>query len=118
MTYRQIKGFALINDIDNDKVEKIANSIKENGFVGCPILVINDQLLTGSHRLAALKMLDENGINVDDMQVAEDVTGLVNEAFERFNEENGYYPDLDFSDIGWIFKGTWIEEYKDEIEEW
>lgn len=117
MTYRQIKSFSLINDIEIDKLEKISNSIKDNGFIGCPILIVNDQLLTGSHRLAALRLLDESRMYIDDMQVAEDVTDLVNKAFKVFYEENEYYPDLDFSNIGWMFKGTWVEEYKNEIEE-
>lgn len=57
MTFAQIEGMYGINEIDIEKVNKIAESIQKNGWVGCPILVFNDQLLTGSHRLAALKQL-------------------------------------------------------------
>lgn len=118
MKYREISGYSLINEVDEIKVTELANSIRTNGFVGCPILTFNGQLLTGSHRLAALRVLDLQDFDLDKFEVAEDVTELVNEAFESFNEENGYYPELDFSDIGWMLKDTWVEAYKEEIEEW
>ena len=118
MTYSNIEWMDLINDTDSEKVRTIANDMRDNGYKGCPILVANDQLITGSHRLAALRILEEDGVDVSDWEVAEDVTELVNEAFARFEEENGYDRDLDLSDIGWMFAGTWVEEYKDEIAEW
>lgn len=118
MRFEEIAQYSLINDVNEDKVNEIAESIKVNGFVGCPILVASEQLITGSHRLAALKLLDMQGYDLSNMYVAEDVTDLVNDAFEKFNEKNEYYPDLDLSDIGWMFNGTWVEEYKDQIEEW
>lgn len=118
MKYREIRYYNLINEVDEAKVKEIAESIRNNGFIGCPILVTGEELITGSHRLAALKMLDEEGDLDEDIEVAEDVTELVEEAFVRFEEENFYTPDLDCSDIGWIFEGTWVEEYKNEIEEW
>lgn len=46
MTYDRISRFAPINDVDNDKVKEIAESIKANGYVGCPILVFGESLLT------------------------------------------------------------------------
>lgn len=118
MTYSEISYMNLINDTDTNKVEDIANSMRENGYVGCPILVANDQLITGSHRLAALHMLEADGVDVYDWEVAEDVTDLVEEAFSAFEEENEWVREMDYSDLGWIFKGTWVEEYKDEIGEW
>ncbi len=118
MTYEKISHMYLLNETDEKKVDLIAQSMKENGYVGCPILVFNDQLLTGSHRLAALRQLEDEGLDVFDWDVAEDVTDLVEEAFEKFEEENGWQKDMDYSDLGWMFKGTWVEEYKDQIEEW
>lgn len=118
MTYNKICGMYGLNKVDENKVNRIAESMKANGFVGCPILVWNDQLLTGSHRLAALKQLDEEGMDIYDWEVAEDVTDLVEDAFARFEEENGWQRDMDYSDLGWIFAGTWVEEYKEDIEEW
>lgn len=118
MTYGKIAYMNLINEVDSEKVNAIADSMRANGFVGCPILIYNDQLLTGSHRCAALALLAEEDSDVFDWDVAEDVTDLVEAAFERFEEENGWCRDMDLSDLGWIFKGTWVEEYKNEIEEW
>lgn len=118
MTFEQISYMGLINEVDSDKVNKIADSMKKNGFIGCPILIWNDQLLTGSHRLEALRKLDDEGIDVSDWDVAEDVTDIVEENFSRFEEENGYSHDVDFGNIGWMLEGSWVEEYKNEIEEW
>lgn len=118
MTYEKISHMYTINDVDGDKVRKMVESMKENGYIGCPILIFNDELLTGSHRLSALKQLEDDGFDIYNWEVAEDVTDLVNEAFEKFEDEYGWSRDLDYSDLGWMFKGTWVENYKDEIEEW
>ena len=48
MTYDRISRFAPINDVDNDKVKEIAESIKANGYVGCPILIFGE---SPSHRI-------------------------------------------------------------------
>lgn len=42
MTYNRISRFAPINDVDNDKVKEIAESIKANGYVGCPTLSLEN----------------------------------------------------------------------------
>lgn len=118
MTYRQIKSYNLINDVNADKVNQLAESIRQNGFTGCPILVYGEQLLTGSHRLAALKALEEDGEDVDDMEAAEDVTDIIEGNIQRLEEEQGWTPDLDYGNIGWMLKGSWVEEYKNEITEW
>ena len=118
MTYDRISRFAPINDVDNDKVKEIAESIKANGYVGCPILIFGESLLTGSHRKAALDLLDAEGYDVAGLDVAEDVTEIIENAISVFEEENGYIPDIDFSNIGWLLKGSWVEAYKEEIEEW
>lgn len=118
MTFGEISCMSAINDVNEEKVNNIAQSIKEKGWVGCPILVANDQLITGSHRLAALKQLEDEGEYIGDMDVAEDVTDIVEAVFSRYEEENGWVPELDYQNIGWIFEGTWVEQYKNEIEEW
>lgn len=118
MKFYEIEGMYGINEVDDKKVDAIADSIRKNGWIGCPILIWNDQLLTGSHRLAALKKLQEDGEDVSDMEVAEDVTEIVEEAFQRFEEENGYTPDMNFDCIGWMLRNSWVEEYKSEISEW
>lgn len=125
MTYEEIRCYTPINEVDNEKVTEIANSIKKNGWVGCPILVFNDSLLTGSHRLAALKKLYEEldfdeleEMNFYNMEVAEDVSDIVDENYDEAVEELGYCPEIDYRNIGWLLKNSWVEDYKDEINEW
>ena len=120
MKFREIQCFEPINEVDQIKVNEIAESIKDNGFIGCPILICGESLITGSHRLTALQQLAEQEdndeidfIDVRDMLVAADVTDLVEKALSENPDR-----ELDTSDIGWIFKGTWVERYKSEIEEW
>ena len=118
MTFDQISYMAEINEVDDEKVNEIAESIKENGWVGCPILVYNDMLLTGSHRLAALKKLAEEDYDIFDLDVAEDVTDIVEAHISQREEEYGWAPDIDYGNIGWLLEGSWVDEYKDEISEW
>lgn len=120
MRFREIEYFEPINEVDENKVNEIATSIKANGFIGCPILVCGEALITGSHRLTALQQLAEQEdndeidfIGVRDIVVAADVTDLIENALTK-----NPHRELDTRDIGWIFKGTWVEEYKSEIEEW
>lgn len=126
MTYEEINHFAKINELDSDKVKTLVGSMLTNGWVGCPILVFSDSLLTGSHRLAALceieRMFNDGEIEeypeILDQEVAEDVTDIVCDSLEKFNDENGYTPDIDYSNIGWLLEGSWVEDYKSEIVEW
>ena len=118
MTYQQISCMHPINEVDEDKVQALMDSMRKNGFVGCPILVYGDEILTGSHRLVALQRLAETDLCVDDWDVAEDVTDIVEDNYSRFVDDNGWAPDIDYSNIGWLLEGSWVEEYKDEIAEW
>ena len=120
MRFREIECFEPINEVDENKVNEIAESIKANGFIGCPILICGETLITGSHRLTALQQLAEQEdndeidfIGVRDMLVAADVTDLIENALTK-----NPHRELDTRDIGWLFEGTWVEEYKNEIEEW
>jgi len=125
MTYTDISCMTLINEIDTDKRDALVASMLKDGWVGCPILVNGDTLLTGSHRLAALHCINDmvTSGEIDDApvlyaEVAADVSEIVDERYSRFAEENGYERDIDYSDIGWLLEGSWVEEYKDEIIEW
>ena len=125
MTYNDIRCYALINDVDTDKVTALANNMLANGWRGAPILVYGETLLTGSHRLAALHQIanDIDTCNADvlDQDVAEDVSEIVEAAIMRRADEWGVEPyevEIDYSDIGWILDGTEYECYKDEIREW
>ena len=109
MTYEEIGGrYCPINKVEESHVLEIMESMRKNGYVGCPILIYGDRLLTGSQN-------DE----VYDWEVAEDVSDIVNGNYSEFIEKNGYYPDIDYRDIGWLLKNSHIEDlYKNEIEEW
>lgn len=117
--YEDIKSFYTVNDTRAEQVEAIAQSIKENGWQGAPILTYGDyRLITGSHRLEALEALyddEEVGNGLFSADIAEDVTDLV-DAYLAKNDID--FDDIDFADLGGIFAGTWVEEYANEIEEW
>ena len=106
-SYWDIKKLELVNDVDENKVEKIKQSIIKNGWQGCPILYTDLGLVTGSHRLEALKKIEkeEESIDILDENVAEDVSDIINE----YCEENGiYWDEIDFSNLRDIFTGTWV----------
>lgn len=116
-TYFEISSLPTVNDVNHDKVEALKKSILSNGWKGAPILYTNMGLVTGSHRLAALQEIEESGEDDDVLfeDVAEDVTDIINDYCE---EHDVYWDELDFGNLGEIFVGTWVEEYKDEIREW
>lgn len=126
MTYNDIACYALINDVDTDKVNDLADSMIENGWVGCPILVYGEELLTGSHRLAALREVERRYLTgeIDEVpevltcDIAEDVTEIVEENIAKAEEENGYAPEIEYDNLGWMLEGSWVEEYKGDMEEW
>ena len=113
--YFEIKSLPMVNEVNRDKVEEIKNSILVNGWQGAPILYTNLGLVTGSHRLAALREIEETEEDDDVLfeNVAEDVTDIINDYCESHDT---YWDELDFANLGEIFAGTWVEEYKDEIE--
>lgn len=126
MTYNDIACYALINDVDTDKVNDLADSMIENGWVGCPILIYGEELLTGSHRLAALREVERRYLTgeIDEVpevltcDIAEDVTEIVEENIAKAEEENGFAPEIEYDNLGWMLEGSWVEEYKDDMEEW
>lgn len=117
-----------VNDVDKNKVNEIVDAIKTNGWIGAPILYAGERLITGSHRQAALKMLEEfyslddidlnNRIikTLDSNEIGFDVSAIINNWFEITGND---WDDIDFScGLRHIFAGTEIEQYKDYIEEW
>lgn len=125
MTYYDIAGYEPINNTDEEKVEALMNSMLENGWNGMPILVYGESLLTGSHRLEALRRIaymvstgELDDAEVLNQDIAEDVTDIVEANIAKREEEDGWAPDIDYADIGWLLEGSWVEEYKEEIEEW
>ena len=116
-TYFDVKCLPAVNDVDRDKVEEIKESILTNGWQGAPILYTNLGLVTGSHRLAALREIEdtEEDDDVLDEDVAEDVTDIINDYCEK---NDMTWDEIDFSYLRDIFSGTWVEEYKGQIREW
>lgn len=114
-TYFDISSLPLVNDVDENKVSEIKKSILKNGWKGAPILYTNMGLVTGSHRLAALREIEETEDDDDVLfeNIAEDVTDIVNDYCEK---NDMTWDELDFSYLREIFTGTWVEEY--EIREW
>lgn len=112
--YFEIKSLPMVNEVDQNKVEEIKESILKDGWKGAPILYTNLGLVTGSHRLAALQKIEED----DDVlfeDIAEDVTDIINSYCE---EHDTYWDELDFSNLREIFSGTWVEQYQNELNEW
>jgi len=50
------KSWNTVNVDNNDHLDDIVNSLRINGWIGLPLLAINDQLLTGSHRYYACQI--------------------------------------------------------------
>ena len=125
MKYNDIRCYEPVNEVDDGKVGELVKSMLENGWQGMPILVCGEALLTGSHRLAALRKIDRMIMDdeiedaaVLEEDIADDVTEIVENKLREFEAENDYVPDIDYADIGWLLAGSWVEEYKDEIVEW
>lgn len=116
-TYEEISSLPMVNEVDEKKVSEIKESILKNGWKGAPILYTNLGLVTGSHRLAALREIEETGEDDDVLfeDVAEDVTEIID---EYCSSHDTYWDELDFSSLRDIFSGTWVEEYADSIDEW
>ena len=124
--YQRIKHLSL-NDTEQLRVNEIMESLLTNGWIGAPILYIDDMcLVTGSHRLEALKQIESMyDVSDDETQdkiteilnadIALDVTDIVNEYCE---ENDCTYDQLPFDSLRNIFKNTRIEEFKGEINEW
>ena len=78
-----------INDVEQDKVDEIKESMKKSGYIGTPIFYTNYILLTGSHRYEALKQLEKEGIEIEIKAI--DLTNKV----ETYLLEN----DMDYTEI-------------------
>ena len=98
MKYEEICCYQPMNETEQEKVEILKNSMLENGWVGDPIYVIDGFLLTGSHRLEALKQIEEDfetcGASVLDQDIAEDITEEINAMVDE-TEQNIWTLDQD-----------------------
>lgn len=122
VTYEDIRGLDAINAVDRAHIDEIKDSIRTNGWCGAPILVavVSGMLITGSHRLTALDELEAEG-DVDVLAlglIAVDVQDIVDSWYEAHTEEDGDCKMFPYDCLGDVFRGTWIEQFADEIEEW
>ena len=120
MRYDNISHYSPINEVSPDKVDQLVESMLERGWVGCPILIYGESLITGSHRLAALHQIAHEHPEADVLtqEIAEDVTDIIEGRLAKFEAENGYIPEIEYDNIGWLFEGTWVEDHKDSLPEW
>lgn len=132
MKYEDIKCSQPVQSNSWQYAEALVESMEKFGWKGSPILTYCDRLITGSHRQKALQMIAsklDNNIYSPDMEdkmsdliccteVAEDVTELVDAWSTKVFEETGEYPEIEYDHLEPIFKGTWVEDYKEQIVEW
>ena len=120
MRYDHISHYTPLNKVSPDKVATLVESMLEHGWIGCPILIYGDSLITGSHRLAALHQIahEHPDAEVLTQEIAEDVTDIIEGRLAAFQAEHGYIPDIEYDHIGWLFEGTWVEAYKASLPEW
>lgn len=120
MTANEIINYIPVNSTYADHVFEIKNSIMENGWQGCPILVseAHNRLITGSHRLAALQDISNNEWDFD-LDSLGDVAENVDDILDAWCEEHDCtIDDLPYDDLCAIFSGTWVEQYADDLKEW
>lgn len=120
MTYSEISCCVGVNRTDPGKVQAIAESIREHGWQGPPILAVPDmgRLITGSHRLDALQLLCEEDPFWDPDElgdIAEDVTDIVCDYCEREGVDIGEIP---CNSLRNVFAGTRIEQSAEQHDEW
>lgn len=132
MTFDEIRNYEPINRTDDNKVKSLVESIKKNGWNGCPILVSEhmESLVTGSHRLEALDAIckdlwvaeeyEENHGNdiEEEVEVAENVDDILQEYLDNNDLSWDDFNTLPFDNLRLIFEGTWVEDYKNQLEEW
>lgn len=128
----EIIRYNLINDTEAEKVNDMVKSMESNGWIGMPILVNEEteELVTGSHRLAAIKIIydkynageydDDAAIEelLNDVDVAEDVSEIIDAYAERMMKEVGYFDGIEYDNLRSVFSGTWVEQYAAEMVEW
>ena len=120
MTALEIINYISINETDPERVAELKASILANGWQGAPVLVsqAHAQLITGSHRLAALRDIYDHEWDVD-LDSLGDVAEDVDELLEAWCEDNSCtIDDIDYGNLGAVFAGTWVEQYADTMLEW
>lgn len=131
MTFSEIRGYEPINNTDDNKVKSLVESIKKNGWNGCPILASEhmESLVTGSHRFEALDTIcrneavawdfeEEHDCDIEEIEVADNVDDILEEYFNNNDLSWEDFNTLPFDNLHLIFEGTRIEKYKNQLAEW
>ena len=126
LKFDQIAHLAPINNLEEEKARAIFNSIKNEGWKSDlgPILIYQGALLTGTHRLAALKFLfqSEPDHPVFREEIAWDVTEEIHRNIDAMPEddllEKTYEIDDFSSGLGELLAGTPVEQLREHIKEW
>ena len=119
--YYIFNGLRAINQVDDQKVRQIARSILKQGWQGMPILKWGDELITGSHRITALALLERLGYEdyvseiLNNGEVFYDVSDIMEEYLEKNEME---FVDIAYDNLREYFAGTEVEKWKDELLEW
>lgn len=118
LTFTDIMEFSVPNDVDEGHVRQLAESIRRNGWRGAPIIVDAESGLcvTGSHRMAALRLLneeDDEDLDLQDMEVAYDAHDIIQDWYERNTDDTFPYDRLRD-----VFEGTPVERWRDSMAEW
>lgn len=107
-----------VNVTDKKHVVEIANSFKEKGWDGPPILYSkhHHRAITGSHRIAAAKVLLADADN----EYAIDVEAIDVDPYldEYCDAHNCTIDQIEFSMLRWVFEGTDIEDEVKKNVEW
>ena len=74
---------------DNEKVQRIAESIEANGWQGAPMVTDGELLITGVHRYAALRQIDRTDMLYDVTIPIQDIIEDYDAQIEERMEENG-----------------------------
>lgn len=124
MKFEDIKLFAPPNKTNPAKVESLVQSMLDKGWQGAPILTINlGVLLTGAHRLQALKKINRMWWDgeLEDMpivltqDVAEDVTDIISDYYANTEDT---LDTFQYDNLREYFAGTWVEQYAENHKEW
>lgn len=114
MNIKDIIYYHKVNETNSDIVEELRESIINNGWQGPSILIYEDNgcLVTGSHRIEALKSLAE----LEEYEDFEIPTIDVSEYIHQYYEENGEWADIDYSCLTWLRNYATEEEWEDMIQ--
>jgi len=113
-----LAGLETINKPEKKRIYELVKSFKEKGWDGLPILYskAHHQAITGSHRIAAAKIL----LDDQDWEYSLDVEAInVDDYLDDYCEVHDCtIDDLPYNSLSDIFEGTDLEEIVKKNSEW